>query len=148
MGDEVGFTFWLTKSTALTSGTKILFDTKVENIGNAFDANSGEFVCPVSGTYLFALNIVCYRGSYIEAAIEVNSGSLRQIFFAACDHLERPSIDEYGLYCGETQNGGTAIVKLNQGDRVYVKMIWPLKTVSTIGGNKLSSFSGYLLRPS
>lgn len=132
----------------LTVGRKIVFDHKVENIGNAYDANSGEFVCSIPGTYLFALNIVCNQGSYIEAAIEVNSGSPRHILNAVCDHQERPSFDEYGLYCGKTQNGGSAIVKLKQGDKVYVKMIWPLKTVSTVVGEKLSSFSGYLLRPS
>lgn len=147
-GDEVGFSVLLGQNADLTYGMKIKFDTVVENLGNAYNKQTGEFTCPIAGTYLFSLDIVCSKGSYIEASVEVNNGSPRYILNTICDHRKRTAADGYPFYCGETQNGGTAIVQLKVGDRVSVKKVWPVIDVSTIVGKDLSSFSGYLLRPS
>lgn len=47
----------------------------VSNIGNGYDALTGVFTAPYSGTYLFVLNIMVNNNNYIQVAID-KSGTL------------------------------------------------------------------------
>ncbi|XP_045170114.2 complement C1q subcomponent subunit B-like [Mercenaria mercenaria] len=148
--DEIGFHVSLTDDVRLDWGMKLPFDTIVENMGEAYNKAAAEFTCPISGTYLFSLNIACKKDSYVEVSVEINNGKSppRYILNTVCDHRKRPLLGVSSLYCGNTQNGGTAIVSLAQDETVTVKKMWPVGGVSTIIGNGFSTFSGYLLRPS
>lgn len=52
-----------------------MFDMVVSNIGNGYDALTGVFTAPYSGTYLFVLNIMVNNNNYIQVAID-KSGTL------------------------------------------------------------------------
>jgi hypothetical protein len=119
-------------------------------MGGAYNTVNSEFTCPTSGTYLLSLNIACERGSYVETSVEIRNskGLERHILNSVCDHRKRTLRGGTSLYCGRTQNGGTAIVSLKKGEKVSVKKLWPYGGSSTISGNGLSTFSGYLLRHS
>ncbi|XP_045168890.2 uncharacterized protein LOC123531736 [Mercenaria mercenaria] len=146
---EVGFHVSLTDDVPLDWGMKLPFDTIVENIGEAYNKAAAEFTCPISGTYLFSLNIACKKDSYVEISVEISNGSYspRYILNTVCDHRKRALLGGGSLYCGNTQNGGTAIVSLAQGEKVTVKRLWPRNGSGTvILGGGFSTFSGYLLR--
>lgn len=136
---------------AIAYDQKIAFDTVEENIGLAYRKTAAEFECPISGTYLFSLNIACNRNTYVEVYIEIidNNGQFKHnILNTVCDHRKRILLEVGDLYFGNTQNGGTAIISLSRGDRVMVKKGLPVVGLSTISGKGFSTFTGYLLRAS
>lgn len=143
---EVGFYVSLISAAGATLAfdMSVLFDDIKTNIGKAYDRTTGIFTCPLSGTYIFSLNLACAEGSYLQASIVKNN--VEQVFMAVCDHRRRKSADGYYLYCGSTQNGGTAILSLARGDQITVKKVWPSFGKSTAAGNGYTTFSGYLLR--
>ncbi|XP_060590143.1 uncharacterized protein LOC132745283 isoform X2 [Ruditapes philippinarum] len=149
-GDEKGFHVTLDNDVTVGYGNKIKFDRIVENMGGAYNKVNSEFTCPTSGTYLLSLNIACERDSYLVTNVEIRNekGPERDILNSVCDHRKRTLSGGRSLYCGRTQNGGTAIVSLKKGEKVSVKKLWPFGDSSTISGNGLSTFSGYLLRHS
>lgn len=123
-------------------GKKVPFEIEV-NIGDAYDERSAEFTCPQSGTYLFSLTIACETGSYVEAYVDISreSGGNTYLLNSVCDHRKR-TIFGQSMYCGYTQNGGTAVVSLVEGDIVAVRA----EKGGTLAGIGRSTFSGYLLR--
>ena len=131
---------------SVNTGQHIPFKIDITNIGSAFDEKSSQFTCLRSGTYIFALTIACERGSYVEAYLEIISESRGKTYYllnSVCDHRERTILGER-LYCGYSQNGGTTIVSLQEGDVVAVKS----DKSGKLAGSGLSTFSGYLLRSS
>lgn len=135
---ENGFYVSLSRTTKLRAGNKIPFDQLTTNIGNVYDINTSEFTCPRSGVYIFHMSLSCEKGSYLEASIvTVNKDNVvNPVFNTICEH--KP---ESGYY----QNGGSAILKLSEGDKVAVKMLYPNYVEETVTGKGLTTFSGYLL---
>ena len=132
---EIGFHVKLEIPQTLAKDETIKFDQAVTRIGNAYDINTGVFKCVQPGTYMFNMNIVADRYHYIEAAIMKNNLSISN---AVSDNL-----------CGYAvnQGSGMAIVQLNHGDEVFVKIAWVGNgSEGTVCGNGHSSFTGYLLR--
>jgi hypothetical protein len=144
-GGEVGFHSTLYNAVSVNRGQHIPFKIDITNIGSAFDERSSKFICLRSGTYIFALTIACERGSYVEAYLEIanESRGKKYLLNSVCDHRERTILGER-LYCGYSQNGGTTVVSLQEGDVVAVKS----DKSGKLAGSGLSTFSGYLLRSS
>ncbi|XP_025113079.1 C1q-related factor-like [Pomacea canaliculata] len=127
----VSFTVYSSKPTmtAINQGI-FVFDMVVSNIANGYDALTGVFTAPYSGTYLFVLNImVDNNNKYIQVAID-KSGTLLALTHA--DSINDPW--DKGM-CHVTAH-------LNSGDRVYVRHNAGLPELF---GERWSSFSGILV---
>ncbi|WAQ94369.1 CO8A1-like protein [Mya arenaria] len=133
-GGESGFYVTLDKPQEVETKMPLKFDDVVTNIGGAYDTQTGIYTAPVTGTYMFALNAVCAARNFLHLAIYKNNAPA---FKVICDDLK-----------GEIQHqgGGTTILRLQRGDRIYVTMMFPLGTVGEVRGNGMTSFSGYLLK--
>lgn len=134
-----GFYVSLSRTVKVSAGQKIPFDTITTNIGYVYDINTSEFICPISGVYIFHMSLSCEEGSYLEASIVKLSKDnvANPVFNTICDH--KPGTGYY-------QNGGSAILILTEGDKVAVKMLWPNYVNETVTGRGLTTFSGYILR--
>lgn len=83
---EVGFLVALYQSTlAVEKDDVIKFDAVMTNIGNAYDTKTGKFECKTPGTYIFNLNLLAGKRSYLEASIKQNGISK---VTAVSDHRE------------------------------------------------------------
>ncbi|XP_076467512.1 uncharacterized protein LOC143298534 [Babylonia areolata] len=107
----------------------ILFDEEVFlNDGNAFNKYSGEFVVPVSGTYVLLASTSASRmqGATCDADLVVDGRAVARMLGRYSD--------------GDTQVTGHAVLHLHQGQRVWVR---------SIGATAIdirSLFSGFLLK--
>ncbi|WAQ94370.1 CO8A2-like protein [Mya arenaria] len=133
-GGESGFHVTLDKPQEVETKMPLKFDDVVTDIGGAYDKQTGIYTAPVAGTYMFTLNAVCAARNFLHLAIYKNNAPA---FKVICDDLK-----------GEIQHqgGGTTILRLRRGDRVYVTLMFPLGTVGEVRGNGMTSFSGYLLK--
>ena len=52
------FSAYALGSTSYAPGATLIFENVVTNIGDGYDATTGEFTCPVEGTYSFSLSII------------------------------------------------------------------------------------------
>ncbi|KAH3719098.1 complement C1q tumor necrosis factor-related protein 4-like [Dreissena polymorpha] len=132
-GKNAAFSVTLENDQVIATGSAIRFDTVITNVGNHYDLSTGEFTAPQSGTYFFSLNIVCGQHSYMHVAIFRNK---IPVFKSLCD-------DRYGN--SHHQSGGTTILQLNKGDKVSVRMTYPLAAESEAFGRGMTSFTGYLM---
>ncbi|KAL3886571.1 hypothetical protein ACJMK2_026556 [Sinanodonta woodiana] len=113
---------------SITPGRSLLFDRVDYNEGNAYDAKTGIFTCPVSGTYFFFTNLISiYHTGPQETEIV----------------LEGQGKGKTHAYNEENHDQGSTAASLhcNAGQRVWVQ--------ATIGsqtwGEMFSSFTGVLL---
>ncbi|XP_030287365.1 complement C1q-like protein 4 [Sparus aurata] len=100
------------------------------NIGDAYNSCTGIFTAPVTGVYYFTF--FYHAGGKHASKLEL---------FKNCEMIVRSSDHKSG--CDGADNGGNAaVLQLQQGDQVYVRMpahhhVWAT-SIST-------SFSGFLL---
>ncbi|KAJ8298861.1 hypothetical protein KUTeg_022921 [Tegillarca granosa] len=57
---NVAFHAWLSKGG--TKGATVRYNRVTSNIGNGYNVNTGKFVAPVSGTYLFSVTVMGKSG--------------------------------------------------------------------------------------
>lgn len=92
----------------LAAHQPIVFGTVLTNIGNYYNNTTGVFYVPIAGTYQFFVNILSEADNNIETELVVNGNMMAEIYSGA------------GKYHGAGSN--LVIVRLNQGDNVWVKV--------------------------
>nr|KAI8762828.1 EMILIN-2-like [Biomphalaria glabrata] len=128
---SVAFSVKLSYNRELKPLDTVVFDTVLTNNGNAYDADSGKFTAPVSGTYILHATILSGYNTKVETAIIVNDKEVARIYSGAHD--------------AHGSGSNAAVVDLRTGDSVWVRLLYQ-------GGNHVhgyySTFSGALIRPS
>ncbi|KAK3597960.1 hypothetical protein CHS0354_042309 [Potamilus streckersoni] len=111
-------------------GHSLLFDRVDYNEGNAYDARSGIFTCPVSGTYFFYTNIISMlHSAKVQTQIIVEGlGKGKTHAFGDAD---------------ADQGSTAAALHCNAGQRVWVECTLGSET----WGQMYSTFTGILLWP-
>ncbi|CAC5387868.1 unnamed protein product [Mytilus coruscus] len=133
--DHVAFYAYMSKDNpSLSKHNRLVFDVIKINIGNGYQNNTGVFVAPSSGTYVFAWTL--YTGNHGATYYDLMVNG-----------------KEYGSTLGETDdvNGNfdsdsrTVVVSLDTGDSVYFRSI--VQTTALILGRRSAktSFSGWKL---
>ena len=118
------------------------FDHVVTNFGNHYDGNTGEFTAQFLGTYVFNIQVVASRGTYVEVSIQKTSSGGPYSHFV---NVVKALSDKMGP--DETTGGqGTAVavLRLKPGQKVTTSVSWIAGNEIIEGGSK-TSFSGYLL---
>ena len=111
-----------------------MFDTVETNLGNAYSGSTGGFTAPVSGAYVFSLTVMLYGTSSRSRTGEfqiTKNGVLKVRVYS----------DTYDT-SNNFQASGTAVLVLNKGDDVHVKVSG---SNYYIQGSGYSNFSGFLL---
>ena len=130
---EVGFSARVSQHlTNLAANQRIVFGTLVSNIGNYYNNLTGIFYAPVSGTYMFYVNILAEPGHYIETELLANGNLLAEIYSGGAVKYDGPG-------------SNLVIVHLAQGDQVWVKVHVAYSSNMAVHCC-WSTFSGYLLR--
>ncbi|CAC5425139.1 unnamed protein product [Mytilus coruscus] len=86
---------------------KIVYDKVNLNIGDGYDALTGVFTAPSSGTYIFNTVSVAYNKSYMTLLLKINGITADIAFPDAYDHDDRSTATT------------VTIVMLQKGDQVY-----------------------------
>ncbi|XP_031318496.1 complement C1q-like protein 4 [Camelus dromedarius] len=110
------------------------FDDVVTNVGNAYEAASGKFTCPMSGVYFFAYHVLMRGGDGTSMWADLmKNGQVRASAIAQ-------DADQNYDYASNS-----VILHLDVGDEVFIK----LDGGKVHGGNtnKYSTFSGFIIYP-
>ena len=130
---EVGFSARVSRHmTNLAADQPIVFGKTLTNIGHYYNNTTGVFYTPVSGTYMFFVNILSEANSFIETELLVNGNVLAELYSG-----------------GERYNGAGSnlvIAHLAKGDNVWVKVHGIYGSSNMAVHCCWSTFSGYLLR--
>ncbi|KAL4222583.1 Complement C1q-like protein 2 [Mactra antiquata] len=129
---EVGFSARVSQHVKnLTAHQPIKFGNVITNIGNYYNPTSGMFFVPVTGTYLFYVNILSEANNNIETELVQDGSSLAEIYSGA------------GKFHGAGSN--FVIANVTKGKNVWVKVHAAYSTDMSVHCC-WSTFSGYLLR--
>ncbi|CAC5394208.1 C1QL [Mytilus coruscus] len=139
-GDEstvkVAFDAILTHSLDHSSieDTTIVFDSILTNVGNAYVKDFGAFIAPIPGVYLFTYTIHAGGAGDIFGTLMVNGQRKTSI------HVDGSS---HSILIASSSR--TAILSLNQGDRVYIHILKNSRGLLSSTNNGHSAFAGALL---
>ncbi|KAL4218290.1 Otolin 1 [Mactra antiquata] len=134
----VAFTAYLTQDINPGSKQTIRFDKVITNDGNGYNIHTGIFTCPEAGVYMFSffLGQRSTSDSFSEAYAElvVNNDMI------VASAVETMHVRQ------DLQGGNVAIVRLNQGDAVWVESM--LSNHDHVEGSdslRLTTFTGLYL---
>ncbi|XP_037614983.1 complement C1q-like protein 4 [Sebastes umbrosus] len=112
------------------SGTTLIYEHVITNIGNAYNKFTGIFIAPYAGVYYFTIFHHAGGNPGTELSLYKNS----QCMVKTQDH---PAVHE------TAHNGGNAVfLQLQHGDQVYVRMD---ANSHVYGSNYHTTFSGFLV---
>lgn len=114
--------------------TTIVFDSILTNVGNAYVKDFGAFIAPVPGVYLFTYTIHAGGAGDIFGTLMVNGQRKTSIH-----------VDGSGQNILIASSSRTAILSLNQGDRVYIHILKSSRGILRSTNNGHSAFAGALL---
>nr|QBA18405.1 type 2 C1q domain-containing protein 8 [Littorina littorea] len=113
---------------------RLVLDKVVVNFGSGYDATSGHFEAPVSGTYMFVVN---FMG-------DINTYNYVKLI------LERSVVD-YSISHGDGTTwdhaGETIILHLTAGQNVWLQRGNEQAVTKTLRGHHWTTFSGFLIKP-
>ncbi|XP_045187954.2 complement C1q tumor necrosis factor-related protein 3-like [Mercenaria mercenaria] len=117
----------------------IKFETVITSIGGGYDNQTGVFVAPVSGIYVFSCSLLDHMGPEVGVP---NSAMLH----AEIVHNQRVlgRIFAHATVTYRDQGAQTLFAQVSQGDQVWVRTIDNHDL--GLGGELYSTFSGYLLQ--
>ena len=120
-------------TTEVTANLVIIFDIVKTNAGNGYHSSTGVFIVPESGMYVFSWTFFIGNGGHDSTQLMVNNNEEGRIHLHPAD----------GNWINAT---GLAVLHVNKGDDVYVK-ISSLSHSGTIISNSYgkSSFAGWKL---
>ncbi|XP_052792999.1 complement C1q-like protein 3 [Mya arenaria] len=109
-------------------------DKVLANDGTGYSPNTGAFTCPEGGTYMFTF-VIGQRDAnhYMWAELVLNSANVIDA-----------AVDTYHQY-QDLQGGNTIILKLKQGDEVWVDATHNGRHVDGSTTLRLSTFTGLYL---
>lgn len=124
--------FCATRSTNLTSGTTVIFDTEVRDVGTVYNNTTGVFNATVAGFYLIAFSVSVFNqtgnSTSVEATLSAGGATIKA--------SDTPANNARGSM------SATAVVYMNPSDTTSL-------TISTLSANLYvlpgSSFSAVLL---
>ena len=111
-------------------GTKYTFETVMTNVGGGFQPSTNDFVCPLTGYYMFTFSLLSHSGLAAWGKVTVEGG-LAPLSFA----------DGGGVGAGSGAN--TYMVHCSEGERVWVEAVG---NTNVLNGSHYSTFSGMLIR--
>ena len=88
----------------------VIFDDVLTNVGDAYDAKSSVFTCPVTGVYLFTMTLLPGVDEVAEAIIYKENGVVSKVYASR-------SPDRH------SQATNLSFVSCTKGQRVWVKAI-------------------------
>lgn len=130
----VAFTAGIVPISHLKTNDIIKFETMITDIGGGYNNQTGVFVAPASGIYMFSCSLLDdleEHGATVHAEIVHGQRILARIFA----HAEARNYRDQGAQ--------TVFAHVNQGDQVFVRVID--NDNLGLGGELYSTFSGYLL---
>lgn len=89
-------------------GSRLMYTTVSQNIGGAFDPDTGIFTAPVNGTYLFSVQISTQQNQWGRVKTVVNNNEVH-------------SIAKYNTAAGCSTTSGTTVQFLEKKSQVWVK---------------------------
>ena len=115
-----------------------LFHDVTQNVGNAYDSNTGIFTCPISGLYLFSMTILSNPNRIVETELVLDGRSIMRVYSASD---------------GSAYNSGTntVIQSLKQGDKIWARIVNSSSQDHNniiVYGSKWSTLSGFLIKQS
>ncbi|XP_060072080.1 uncharacterized protein LOC132551953 [Ylistrum balloti] len=122
-------------SVSLVTHQTVMFPHVVLNEGAVYDNLTGVFTCPEPGVYYFSVTIMAFRDDEVETELVVNGYQMM--------------INYAGGYQRHDQTTNSVVVRLNTGDRVWVRILQN-PAVNTDGAIRIygyawSTFSGFML---
>lgn len=111
------------------------FPTVNTNLETAYDGNTGVFESPSQGYYVFFVHFLTYAPKAIEAVLVKNDAPIQNIYAGTT------ATHGYG------PGSNLAILELNQGDRVWVKVHDKYHDTTDVLDGPWCTFAGFLLYP-
>ena len=114
---------------SVSSGSTILFETVITNVGSGYNVDDGMLTTPYDGIYQFSATMMTGYHGEIWAYFSLNGRRIAFIYGRASDQRH-------------DQGDNIVVLQLTKGDRVCVMN----RYTSTIWGDRYSTFSGNLLK--
>ncbi|KAG8506662.1 Complement C1q subcomponent subunit A, partial [Galemys pyrenaicus] len=130
--EKVAFSATRTVNVLLRRDQTIRFDHIITNVNNNYEPRSGKFTCKVPGLYYFTYH-ASSRGNLCVNLIREQDAKQKVVTF--CDYVSNTY---------QVTTGGV-VLKLDQGERVYLQATDKNSLVGVEGANSI--FSGFLLFP-
>ncbi|XP_060563690.1 uncharacterized protein LOC132723040 [Ruditapes philippinarum] len=112
----------------------IKFDKIITNDGNAYNAVTGIFTVPVTGTYVFIFYINSSNSNVVFRLMANNA--------LKASGVSRPAVLNQ---IKDVQGGGMVVLRLNQGVAVWIENANADSIVYSTDENRWVTFSGFLL---
>ncbi|BFZ22932.1 hypothetical protein BsWGS_25971 [Bradybaena similaris] len=128
----VGFYVTLNETTYLTPGETVKYNNVITNAGNHYNPYTGVFTAPRTAYYLFRIDALC-NGPY--------GFSLQLI------HNETPRASYYSTITSDSWStgGSSALLKVNAGEKVYVKVVINATNLYGDGTHHINTFTCHLV---
>ncbi|XP_060560092.1 GATA zinc finger domain-containing protein 14-like [Ruditapes philippinarum] len=130
----IAFSVYLDHDATISQHETVKFNKIITNDGGGYSAQTGVFTCSEGGVYMFTFSIGQRdQDHYMWAELMVNSMNM----IDAVVDTYHPSQD--------LQGGNTVIVRLKQGDRVWIDATHNGSHLEGSGSLRLTTFSGLFL---
>ncbi|XP_022296813.2 complement C1q-like protein 3 [Crassostrea virginica] len=116
------------KELKLGAGKTVIYDEVLTNEGNGYDDRTGVFTCPLAGTYIFVVDALSPRGTWLHL------------------YLNKTKVASLHVSGGHKSNAylqlsRTVVLTLRKGDHVKV-VIYAVSHTGTVHHGGYSGFSG------
>ena len=132
-GSAVAFSAFISNTLRLSLHQDVIFDHVITNVGEAYNAQSGHFVAPKPGLYVFYVVLTNTPGHAASANLLHNGRMITELLADDVDNA----------YLTSTQ---VAIVQVERGDQVWLQNEHQFSTIEEFDGYLWSSFSGHLIQ--
>ena len=125
---DIAFSTKLSYNRELQPLDTVLFDTIITNNGEGYNAETGKFTAPLSGTYYFFATVLSGYNTKVETALILNDKEVARMYSGAHD--------------AHGSGSNSAVVNLRSGDSVWIRLLYQ-------GGTHVhgfySTFSGFIV---
>ena len=125
-------TFWVGRTSSLTTIGKIDYTSMIVNVGSAWDMTTNKFTAPYNGVYVFSLNCGALGGQGYDVYVYVNNVVTHAMALTSTSHN------------GIDISSRTFAISLMAGDVVFSGLSWGMLFSDT---GYETSFSGFLYEP-
>jgi hypothetical protein len=108
----------------------LVFDHVITNLGNSYNNHNGNFIAPVSGTYVFSVTVMSRYHVNAHLRLVKNGQTVSYLYVS-------------GSEAGYDTTSQTAVLLLQKGDDFCIQNI---DSDKDLNGDHYSSFSGFLLQ--